>query len=89
MIFRSWWSEHTYLFPSNWHMAGAWVFSTVLALVICYVPVLNAALGLHPVQPRHLLPALPFCVWILGYSEARKWWIRRYPQGSLARETNY
>merc|ERR1711916_158754 len=35
-------------------------FETVLALIVIYAPFLDIALGTRPLNPRHLLPALPF-----------------------------
>jgi len=64
-------------------------FETVLALIVVYAPFLDIALGTRPLNPRHLLPALPFAFLIIAYDELRKFWIRTHPTGWVKRFTYY
>lgn len=64
-------------------------FETCLALFVVYIPFSDVALGTRPLNPRHLLPALPFTFLIIAYDELRKYWIRVFPNGWLKRFTYY
>lgn len=52
---------------------------TALAVLLCYVPPLNIALGTRDLAATHFgVPAMPFFVVIFCYDEIRKYLIRRY-----------
>eukprot|EP00360_Condylostoma_magnum_P001963 CAMPEP_0168317496 /NCGR_PEP_ID=MMETSP0210-20121227/25698_1 /TAXON_ID=40633 /ORGANISM="Condylostoma magnum, Strain COL2" /LENGTH=228 /DNA_ID=CAMNT_0008317509 /DNA_START=2814 /DNA_END=3497 /DNA_ORIENTATION=- len=52
---------------------------TILAIVLCYIPPLNVALGTRDLEITHFgIPAMPFFVIIFSYDEIRKFLIRRY-----------
>ena len=65
------------------------VFETLLAVVLCYVPGMEYALRMQPLKFQWWLLAMPYFIWIFLYDEARKWCVRRWPQGFLAMETTY
>ena len=49
------------------------VLETVVAVLVVYVPGLNAGIGARPLMPLHLfVPAMPFCMIFFFYDEGRK-----------------
>jgi hypothetical protein len=53
------------------------VFETLLAALMCYIPVVNIGMQTRPIRATHWLPAVPFSLWIFGYDEFRKWLMRK------------
>eukprot|EP01022_Parablepharisma_sp_SALTPOND_P023087 TRINITY_DN479_c0_g1_i1.p1 TRINITY_DN479_c0_g1~~TRINITY_DN479_c0_g1_i1.p1 ORF type:complete len:895 (-),score=95.76 TRINITY_DN479_c0_g1_i1:82-2766(-) len=55
------------------------LFETALSILFTYVPYLNEALGLRPVDLRHFgLNAAPFLVIMVVYDEIRKYLMRKF-----------
>merc|ERR1712127_598695 len=52
------------------------LFETLLACLLCYLPIVNIGVGTRPIRLTHWLPAVPFSLWIFGYDETRKWIMR-------------
>lgn len=50
---------------------------TVFAVLLCYLPPINAAFGTAPILFLHWLPGLPFSLLELVYDETRKFLIRK------------
>ncbi|GIQ87426.1 hypothetical protein KIPB_009463 [Kipferlia bialata] len=61
---------------SNRMLVLGWVFETLLALCIIYVPFFNTVLQTEPLQFKHMLVALPFALFIVCYDETRKGLLR-------------
>jgi sodium/potassium-transporting ATPase subunit alpha len=58
---------------SNWVGNFALIFETVIAVMICYIEVLNSGLGGRPLHFFHFgVPAIPFFTMIFTYDELRK-----------------
>lgn len=53
----------------------------ILGLLFVYVPFLNSAFQTEQLRFQHLVPALPFIVFIFAYDEARKWVMRQGDKG--------
>lgn len=54
---------------------------TLLGLLFTYVPFLNTAFQTAPLRVQHLVPALPFAVFIFVYDEVRKFLMRHGDKG--------
>jgi len=53
------------------------IFETMLALLLCYTPILQTALKTRPVKLVHWLPAMPYSILIFVYDEVRKYLMRK------------
>ncbi|CAG9331213.1 unnamed protein product [Blepharisma stoltei] len=63
---------------SNWVLNCAVAFETLFALLICYAPGLNEALGGRPLLTLHYgFPAVPGFILLVLYDEARKFLMRK------------
>lgn len=71
-------TQNVYLFP-------AIMFSLGMVFLFCYVPGLQAAVGTTPVPVEHFFLPVAFGLAILGLDEGRKYCVRRWPKGVLAR----
>ncbi|XP_050440873.1 sodium/potassium-transporting ATPase subunit alpha isoform X1 [Adelges cooleyi] len=65
------------------------IFTTILALFLCYLPGMDEALRMHPLKWTWWIPPIPFMLALFVYDEVRKFYIRRNPGGWLERETYY
>ncbi|XP_050548891.1 sodium/potassium-transporting ATPase subunit alpha isoform X2 [Daktulosphaira vitifoliae] len=65
------------------------VFTTILALFLCYLPGMAEALRMYPLKWTWWIPPIPFMMTLFIYDEIRKFYIRRNPGGWLERETYY
>ncbi|CAF0938261.1 unnamed protein product [Adineta steineri] len=63
------------------------VFMPVVAVLLIYIPGLNRAIFLERLQPIWWLCPVPFALMIFGYDEIRKLFIRKHPDGWVAKET--
>ncbi|CAF3808447.1 unnamed protein product [Rotaria sordida] len=63
------------------------IFMPVVAVLLIYIPGLNRAIFLERLQPLWWLCPIPFALMIFGYDEIRKFFIRKYPEGWVAKET--
>jgi sodium/potassium uptake antiporter P-type ATPase alpha subunit len=73
----------------NYVMLGAIIASTVIAVLLVYIPGLNAAFYLDPVRSELACSALWGFIVMIGLEEIRKLIIRRRPDGLVARYTIY
>jgi len=73
----------------NIRLDMALLFESCLAICIVYIPVLNYVLGTRPLRWCHLFIALPFTFAIITYDESRKFLVRNWPQGWIAKMTYY
>ncbi|CAF1597765.1 unnamed protein product, partial [Adineta ricciae] len=65
------------------------ILMPVVAVLLIYIPGLNRAIFLERLQPLWLLCPIPFALMIFGYDEIRKLFIRKHPEGWVAKETNH
>ncbi len=73
----------------NRFMIFAIFFTICLACFLLYTPNLNRALNLAPNRFLWWLPAVPFFFYLFAFNEARKYFIRKYPNRFAARELTY
>ena len=71
-------SQNLYLFP-------AVAFALVMAIFWLYVPVFQDVLGTSRVPAEHYFLPMAFGLFILFMDEGRKFLVRRYPNGPLAK----
>lgn len=71
-------SQNLALFP-------AIAFALVMAIFWLYVPVFQEVLGTSKVPPEHYFLPMAFGLFILIMDEGRKYMIRKYPNGILAK----
>ena len=65
----------------------ALVFETLLALVLIYVPGLNAGLQMGMLSPISWFPPIPFIIFLFTYDEIRKAIMRKFPGGWVEQES--
>lgn len=73
----------------NRFMVFAVFFTFALACFLLYIPKLNRALNLAPNRFLWWLPAIPFFLYLFAFNEARKFFIRKYPNRFPARQLTY
>ncbi|CAF3630211.1 unnamed protein product [Rotaria sordida] len=73
----------------NRFMVFAIIFTVGLACFLLYVPTLNRALNLNPNRFLWWLPPIPFFFYLFAFNEARKFFIRKYPDRFPARQLTY
>ncbi|CAG9328025.1 unnamed protein product [Blepharisma stoltei] len=62
----------------NWILNWSMVLETALAVILCYVPGINSALGGRPLPYLHWgFPAIPSFILLIIYDESRKFLLRR------------
>jgi sodium/potassium-transporting ATPase subunit alpha len=71
-------TQNLYLFP-------AIIFALVMAIFWLYLPQLQPVLGTTPVPVEHWFLPFAFGLAILLLDEARKFFVRRNPEGALAK----
>ncbi|ORY05439.1 calcium ATPase [Basidiobolus meristosporus CBS 931.73] len=69
----------------NLWLFGAQVGSVVLALLAVYLPVFNNIFNTRPVPVQFWFIPLAGAMIILGADETRKYFVRKYPKGVMAR----
>jgi sodium/potassium-transporting ATPase subunit alpha len=69
----------------NYLLIPAIIFSLVVALIFVYPKALNDALATTPAPVEHWFLPMGFGVGILLMDEGRKYLVRNYPQGFLAK----
>ncbi|ORY59095.1 putative H /K ATPase alpha subunit [Pseudomassariella vexata] len=80
--------QHPPLFnvrTSNWYLFPAIVFSLCMAILWLYIPQLQSVLGTSPVPTAHWFLPMAFGLFILFLDEARKFLVRKYPNGPTAK----
>ncbi|GIX86365.1 hypothetical protein CEXT_170081 [Caerostris extrusa] len=72
----------------NYALTGSLLCSLILALMYCYIPILNIVLHTCPLKFIWCIIALPFGVFMVAYDETRNFIIRHSSENSwIARET--
>ena len=69
----------------NWYLLPAIVFALLIAIFFLYVPKFHDVLGTATVPVEHWFLPMAFGMGILLLDEARKFGVRRWPSGFLAR----
>lgn len=69
----------------NWLLFPAMVFAIVVVFIFCYIPGLQNTIDTRQVPVEHWFLPAAFGFGLLMLDEARKYCIRRWPQGLLAR----
>jgi sodium/potassium-transporting ATPase subunit alpha len=69
----------------NWYLFPAIGFAFVIAIFFLYVPKFQTTLGTAEAPAAHWFIPMGFGMGILLIDEARKWAVRTYPKGFLAR----
>ena len=71
-------TQNLWLFP-------AILFALVVIFIFLYIPGLASAINSSRIPVEHFFLPVAFGLWLLLADEARKWWIRRYPRGFMAK----
>lgn len=71
-------TQNLYLFP-------AIIFAFVIAIFFLYTKPIQAAVGTTSVPVEYFFLPMTFGLAILFMDEARKWAVRKYPRGLLAK----
>jgi len=61
----------------NFFMNFGLIFETICAVILCYTPYLNTAIGFRPLRFLHWMPGVPYSFFIFAYDEIRKFLMRR------------
>lgn len=67
----------------NFFMNFGLIFETVCAVILCYTPYLNTAIGFRPLRFLHWTPGVPYSFLIFAYDEIRKFLMRRTSLSSV------
>jgi sodium/potassium-transporting ATPase subunit alpha len=71
-------TQNLYLFP-------AILFALVVIFIFCYIPGLDAAINSSPIPVEHFFLPMAFGFALLLADEARKFMVRKYPNGMIAK----
>jgi len=74
---------------NNWMLNFGLFFETCLAAFLSYTPGVQLALRLRPLNGSWWFCGVPFSLLIFIYDELRRYFLRRYPNGWVERETYY
>ncbi|KAK5641375.1 hypothetical protein RI129_009922 [Pyrocoelia pectoralis] len=74
---------------TNWVLNFGIIFEISLAVFVIYCPFVNYAFEFEPISWYSILPSFPFALLIIFYDEIRRYIIRHYPDGWIAREIDY
>ncbi|WKT44026.1 hypothetical protein QSH57_008879 [Fusarium oxysporum f. sp. vasinfectum] len=80
--------QHPPLFnpnTQNWYLFPAIIFSLAMAIFWLYIPPLQPVLGTTPVPVEHWFLPFSFGIFQLLLDEGRKFCVRRWPHGILAK----
>ena len=69
----------------NWYLVPAICFALVIAILFLYVPKFHSVLGAVIVPVEHWFSPMAFGMGILLLDEGRKFLVRKYPTGLLAK----
>jgi sodium/potassium-transporting ATPase subunit alpha len=69
----------------NWLLFPAMVFAIVMVFIFCYIPGLQNTIDTRQVPVEHWFLPAAFGFGLLMLDEARKYCVRKWPQGLLAR----
>lgn len=65
------------------------VLETALSFGFVYIPYVNIFLKTRPVHFKYMLPSIIYAILLWVFDELRRWFVRKYPEGFIARETYY
>lgn len=74
-------NKHT----QNWYLFPAIIFALAMAIMWLYIPSLQPVLGTTPVPVEHWFLPFSFGIFIILLDEARKFCVRKWPKGIIAR----
>jgi sodium/potassium-transporting ATPase subunit alpha len=80
--------QHPPLFnkrTQNWYLFPAIIFALAMAILWLYIPDLQPVLGTTGVPVEHWFLPFAFGIFIILLDEARKYCVRTWPQGIIAR----
>lgn len=80
--------QHPPLFnkeTQNWYLFPAILFALAMAIMWLYIPALQPVLGTTPVPVEHWFLPFSFGIFIVIMDEARKYAVRTWPKGIIAR----
>lgn len=80
--------QHPPLFnkaTQNWYLFPAMAFALVMAIFWLYIPKLQQTLATSNVPAEHFFLPAAFGLGIIFLDEARKWAVRKWPKGVLAK----
>jgi sodium/potassium-transporting ATPase subunit alpha len=80
--------QHPPLFnkkTQNWYLFPAIVFALAMAILWLYIPSLQPILQTAPVPVAHWFLPFAFGAFIILLDEARRCWVRRWPEGILGK----
>jgi sodium/potassium-transporting ATPase subunit alpha len=69
----------------NWHVFATMIISACIQLLITQVGWFNRTFGTGPVPVKYVMPTLGFGTLWLIIDELRKWCIRKFPRGPIAK----
>ncbi|KAI6086775.1 Na,H/K antiporter P-type ATPase [Hypoxylon rubiginosum] len=69
----------------NLYLLPAVIFAVCMAILWLYIPQLQPVLGTSPVPVEHWFLPFAFGMFILLFDEGRKFLVRRYPNGAVAK----
>lgn len=73
----------------NWVIPFSVLFELSLMLFLIYLPNVNTLVQMRSLKPILWAAPVPYCFLIFIYDEVKKYIVRKYPEGWLARETVY
>ena len=68
----------------NWNIVWADIFSAAFMVFLVYTPVINDAFFMGPAYPGNALSGCWGIPIMIALEELRKWWCRKWPDGSVA-----
>jgi sodium/potassium-transporting ATPase subunit alpha len=80
--------QHPPLFnkaTQNYALFPAMLFAIGIIFVFCYIPQLQTTIGTAGLPAEFFFFPVAFGLGLLFIDEARKWWVRKYPKGFLAK----
>ena len=69
----------------NLALFPAILFSVVVIFIFLYIPGLDRAINSSRIPVEYFFFPVAFGLWLLFTDEVRKWWVRRWPKGFVAR----
>jgi sodium/potassium-transporting ATPase subunit alpha len=69
----------------NWSLFPAMIFAIVVVFIFCYIPSLQDVIGTRSIPVEHWFLPAAFGAGLLILDEARKYCVRTWPNGLLAK----
>ncbi|KAG5913910.1 hypothetical protein E4U61_006317 [Claviceps capensis] len=80
--------QHPPLFnktTANWYLFPAIFFALCMAIIWLYIPAIQTALGTATVPVEYWFLPFTFGLFIILIDELRRAWVRRWPEGNMAK----